>query len=41
MASTGSKEDVDAMVKCDEPMSEKIVHLAAKYKALDECMAAM
>lgn len=31
-------EDVDEMITTQDPVSEKIVHLVAKYKALDECM---
>lgn len=27
------------MVKCPDPISEKIVHLVAKHNALEDCMA--
>ena len=29
------------MVKCSDPISEKVVHLVAKFNALDECMVAV
>lgn len=31
-------EDIDTMVTPADPCSEKILHLVAKYKALDDCM---
>lgn len=34
-----SAESVDQMVKCTDPISEKIVHLVAKHNALEDCMA--
>jgi tRNA uridine 5-carbamoylmethylation protein Kti12 len=36
-----SKDNVDELVSCSDPYSEKIVHLVAKYKALDDCMSAV
>ena len=32
---------VDTLVTCQDPISEKIIHLVAKYNAIDECMAAV
>jgi hypothetical protein len=32
-------DDVDAMITPADPVSEKIMHLVAKYKTLDECMS--
>jgi hypothetical protein len=29
------------MISCPDPFSEKIIHLASKYKALEDCMAAV
>ena len=34
-----SAESIDQMVKCPDPISEKIVHLVAKHNALEDCMA--
>ena len=34
-------DDVDTLVAPADPISEKIVHLVAKYKTLDECMSAV
>ena len=34
-------DSVDMLVKCPDPISEKIIRLVAKYNALDECMAAV
>lgn len=36
-----TKDNVDELVYCQDPFSEKIVHLVAKYKALDDCMSAV
>ena len=36
-----SKDNVDDLVYCQDPISQKIVHLVAKYKALDDCMSAV
>ena len=32
---------IDEMVKCPDPFSEKIVHLVAKYNAIEDCMSAV
>ena len=32
-------DDVDSLITPADPVSEKIVHLIAKYKTLDECMS--
>ena len=34
-------DTIDEVVRCPDPISEKIVSLVAKYNALDECMAAV
>ena len=34
-------DSIDMLVKCPDPISEKIIRLVAKYNALDECMAAV
>lgn len=36
-----SPDSVDMLVKCPDPISEKIVKLVSKYSALDECMTAV
>ena len=34
-----SADSIDQMVKCPDPISEKIVHLVAKHNAIEDCMA--
>ena len=36
-----SKDNIETLVSCQDPFSEKIVNLVAKYKALDDCMSAV
>ena len=36
-----TKDNIDTLVSCQDPFSEKIVNLVAKYKALDDCMSAV
>jgi hypothetical protein len=31
-------DDVDSIIQPGDPVSEKIVHCVAKYKALDDCI---
>ncbi len=32
-------DTVSQMVKCPDPISEKVVNLVAKYNAVEDCMA--
>ena len=32
-------DSVEEMVKAADPISEKIIHLVAKYNAIEDCMA--
>ena len=32
-------DNLDEIIQCPDPFSEKIIHIVSKYNALEDCMA--
>ena len=33
-----TKDNLDEIIQCPDPFSEKIIHIVSKYNALEDCM---